>query len=191
MAELLVPFFADRAAELASRLIADFGSLSAAMDANPDQMSDVGVSEACRIVRAARHLSQRALVEDFSRSAVVSDDPRLIDYLRCLLDGTSEVLCAIFMDSHGRYIRDELLADGTVGHVRVAPRTLFSRAFQLRASRVIVAHNHPSGNCRPSAQDRAATQSLSGMGRALEVELVDHLIVSRRGYFSFEKGGLL
>ncbi|MGC1270190.1 MAG: JAB domain-containing protein [Croceibacterium sp.] len=186
-----MPFFADRAPELASRLISDFGSLSAAMDANTDHMSDVEVSDACRILRAARNLSKRALVEDFSGLAVVSDDPRLIDYLRCQLDGTSEVLCAIFMDSHGRYIRDELLADGSVGQVRVAPRTLFSRAFQLRASRVIVAHNHPSGNCRPSVQDRAATQSLSGMGRALGVELVDHLIVSRRGYFSFEREGLL
>lgn len=191
MAELLAPFFADRAPELAGRLISNFGSLSAAMDTNPDHLTDPGVSEACRIVRAARRLSQRALVDDFSRSAVVANDPRLIAYLRTVLDGTSEALCAIFMDAQGHYIRDELLTDGSVGRVRVVPRIIFSRAFQLRASRLIVAHNHPSGNCRPSADDRAATVALAQMGRALEVELVDHLIVSRRGYFSFDKEGLL
>lgn len=191
MAELLAPFFADRAHEIAGRLISDFGSLSAAMDANQDQLADPGVSEACRIVQAARHLSQQALVEDFTRSVVVADDPSLINYLRTVLDGTSEALCAIFLDRQGQYIRDEVLANGAIGQVRLAPRALFARAFQLRASRLIVAHNHPSGNCRPSSSDRAATAVLAQMGRALEVELIDHLIVSRSGYFSFLKGGLL
>lgn len=191
VAELLVPFVANRAQSLATHLISTVGSLGAAMNADPEQIADHELSDACRLIQAARRLSQHALVENFSQSPVVADDPCLLDYLRALLNGTSEALCAIFLNADGGYIKDELLADGSVGRVRITPRVLFARAFELRASRLIVAHNHPSGDCRPSAEDRAATHALAQMGRSLEVELIDHLIISRRGFFSFRKGGLL
>ncbi len=64
-------------------------------------------------------------------------------------------------------------------------------ALDLGARQLIVAHNHPSGDCSPSADDRRTTQDLMAAANALEIRLVDHLIVSRLRAFSFAKGGLL
>lgn len=172
-------------------MIEKVGGLASAMETELGYITDPELAEACRIAQAARRLWEGALAENFSRTPVSTDDPRLIDYLRSRLAGSSETLCAMFLDKQGRYIRDERLAEGSIGKVKVSARALFARAFQLQASCLMVAHNHPSGDCRPSADDLSATKSLAEMGRALDVPLIDHLIIGQRGYFSFSKGGLL
>jgi DNA repair protein RadC len=83
------------------------------------------------------------------------------------------------------------LTRGILNSSLVHPREVYRYALQCSAAAVIVAHNHPSGNPAPSADDRAITRQLLEAGRVLDVPLLDHLIVTESSYFSFAEGGLL
>lgn len=165
--------------------------MSRALRVEPDLLDDPELAEACRIVQAARQLSDTAIVEDLSRTVVGANDARLVAYLRSILAGSDEMVIAVFLDSQSRYLRHERLAVGIGAQVSLRARPLFARAFELAATKLIVAHNHPSGDCRPSATDIQATRELASAGRMLDVALLDHLIIADRGYFSFAAGGLL
>ena len=78
----------------------------------------------------------------------------------------------------------------------VDPRILFRGAIECKAVRVMVAHNHPSGTLRPSAEDRKLTQRIAEAGRLLDIQLLDHLIVAltpegKADYYSFRDNGYL
>ena len=70
-------------------------------------------------------------------------------------------------------------------------RDVFSQALSLGASAIILAHNHPSGNCRPSAQDILATRKFGEIANALDIALLDHLILTDTSVYSMRAGGLL
>lgn len=71
------------------------------------------------------------------------------------------------------------------------PKIIYKLALEDLASGVIVAHNHPSGNLKPSQSDIDLTRKLKEAGRFLEVQLLDHLIIANRNYFSFADEGLI
>lgn len=71
------------------------------------------------------------------------------------------------------------------------PKIIFTAALKGKASAVILAHNHPGGNIRPSRQDEAITHQLKEGGKLLDIIVMDHVIVSSEGYFSFADEGLI
>lgn len=73
----------------------------------------------------------------------------------------------------------------------VDPRIIFATALKSRSAGVIMAHNHPSGNLTPSHADRMVTQRMVEAGRILDIPVLDHLIVSSEGYYSFSDEGLI
>ncbi len=194
MADLLAPFAGESADELAERLIAKFGSLGRALSASPLQLRDAagGHDMACAAIAGARRLFEAALEEDLARAPVDGADPALHRYLRArLASGDTERLHVIFCDRTRGYIADETLATGGASRIEARARPVIERALALGAAGFLVAHNHPSGICRPSAQDIAGTRQLRGVAEALEIELVDHLIVTRRSVYSMRAGGCL
>ncbi len=76
-------------------------------------------------------------------------------------------------------------------HVGVTAREVFAPAIQHRAAAIVMAHNHPSGDARPSPEDRAFTDLMARAGAVLSIQVLDHLVVTRRGYFSFAEARLL
>ena len=105
--------------------------------------------------------------------------PTLRRYLIASMGSLSdEILRVLFLDSDRRLLSDEQLQHGTLSHLAVYPRTIFRRALELNAAGIILAHNHPSGDPSPSSQDVEATRQLDRIGRSLDVEIVDHIIVT-------------
>jgi DNA repair protein RadC len=84
----------------------------------------------------------------------------------------------------------EISKGGTAGTV-VDPKLVFAAALKANSSSMILAHNHPSGNLQPSAQDLKLTQRLAEVGRLLDLMVLDHIIVSNEGYYSFADEGNL
>jgi DNA repair protein RadC len=78
---------------------------------------------------------------------------------------------------------------GLVNRTIVHPREVFFQAVRDMAEAIIVAHNHPSGRLTPSEQDIEVTRGLSGAGEVMGIRLLDHLVFSKKGYFSFRKEG--
>lgn len=116
----------------------------------------------------------------------------MMDYLRTVVfagSGKVERLHAVFVDSRRTFLADEAFGQGGSASLSLRMRDLFARALASQANGIIIAHNHPSGLCRPSARDILATKRLEQIGHALEIELIDHLIFTRDSVYSMRAGG--
>ena len=115
----------------------------------------------------------------------------LFDYLHRafgIADDNRERFHVVYLDRNRRYLDDCVLASGSSIHLPIRLRELFARALRLNASAIVVAHNHPSGDCRPSRHDIQATERLRDIGQALDIELLDHLIFTRVKAYSMRAG---
>ncbi len=194
MADLLAPFAGENANELAERLIARFGSLGRTLAASPGELVEAagGHERACAAIAGARRLVEAALDEDVARTLVDGADPVLHRYLRSrLAGGRTERLHVIYCDAARGYLADETLVVGRPTRIETRVRPLIERALALGASGFLLAHNHPSGTCSPSGDDIVGTRRIREIAAALEIELVDHLIVTRRSVYSMRAGGCL
>jgi DNA repair protein RadC len=102
-----------------------------------------------------------------------------------------EHLWRVDLNSRDGLIGGELVSIGTIDGTSAHPREVFAGALEARASRIILAHNHPSSDVSPSEEDVAMTARLATAGLVLGVELVEHLIIFNEKYFSFKESGLL
>ena len=165
-------------------MLADDDSLAHALAGSGD--------DAARLIRAARDLFDAALFEDLSGAVVDTADLALRRWIALLLrPRRRERMLALFLAPGGGLLDHRVLAPGAAAHVTMDFRALVERALALEASGLVLAHNHTSGDARPSKADIAATAQVQTLCRALDIDLVDHLIVAGREIFSFRDGGLL
>lgn len=97
----------------------------------------------------------------------------------------------LYLDSSNKVIRNMLLSKGGINRTSVDIRIAFKNALQLNAVSMILAHNHPSGNLAPSTSDKKLTEKFIAAGASLDIKVVDHLIVSEDGFFSFSDEGII
>lgn len=130
-------------------------------------------------------------------SAAHASDRRtqaMIDYLRRVVlqePVTHERSHAIFVDRDHVWLGDAAVGAGNAGSLILRMRGLLGEALRLDAAGIILAHNHPSGQCRPSDCDISATRRLCEVARALDITLIDHLIFTQDAVYSMRAGGLL
>jgi DNA repair protein RadC len=118
----------------------------------------------------------------------------MIDYLRSVVltpPAQHERGHAIFVDQGHIWVGDTAFGIGSLDTLSLRMRPLFAQALRLGATGLILAHSHPSGHCRPSGCDIAATRRLREVGLALDIVLVDHLIFTAEAVYSMRAGGLL
>ncbi|MET0464099.1 MAG: JAB domain-containing protein [Chitinophagaceae bacterium] len=96
-----------------------------------------------------------------------------------------EHVWTISLDSANKVLHIELVTMGSVNRAIIEPMELFSTPLQKRAVRLIVVHNHPGGLLQPSAADRSMAGELNRLGRELKVPVIDHVIITEEGYYSF------
>lgn len=132
-----------------------------------------------------------------ARASATSPEQRttaLIAYLRDVVLAppvTQERGHAIFVDARRGWLGDAPCGIGTMSVLTLRMRSLLGEALRLNAAGLILAHSHPSGDCRPSGRDIAATRRLADVAGALDIALVDHLIFTRHAVYSMRAGGLL
>lgn len=107
------------------------------------------------------------------------------------IDRNREHLWTISLDNANRVLNIELVSMGTVTQTLVEPMEVFSVPLQKRAVQIIVIHNHPSGEIKPSAEDKDITDRLIQVGKIMNVPVLDHLIITEKTFFSFVDSGLL
>lgn len=107
------------------------------------------------------------------------------------IDRDKEHLWTISLDNANRILNIEMVSMGTINKTLVEPMEVFSIPLQKRAVKLIVVHNHPSGEVEPSAADKDITDHLIQVGRITNVPLIDHLIISEKRYYSFKDFGLI
>jgi DNA repair protein RadC len=108
-----------------------------------------------------------------------------------LMDLTHEEFWVIMLNRSNRILKKNKISLGGVHGTVADPKIIFKAALEELASGIIVAHNHPSGNLTPSQQDIDLTKKLKESGKLLEIQLLDHLIVAGKNYYSFADEGIL
>ncbi len=179
---------------LAKALLARFGSLGAVLGAGPEALKTVaGVGEAAALdLCLVQEAAQRAAREAVTRRPVISSWSALLAYVKAVLaHEPREQVRVLFLDKKNQLIADEVTGEGTVDHAPVYPRELMRRALELSASALILVHNHPSGDPTPSSADVDITRPIVEAGRALRIQVHDHLVVGRHGVASFKALGLI
>ncbi|MEO8402614.1 MAG: JAB domain-containing protein [Gammaproteobacteria bacterium] len=140
------------------------------------------------VARALRCLEKRLRY----CSETLTDSCSVRSYLQLhLATEKSEVFAVLFLDNSNRLLAFEKLFYGTINESMVYPRTVIQKALEHNAAKVILAHNHPSSNCNPSHADEQITRDLKRILSIIDVNVIDHVIVSHQSSYSFAENGLL
>ena len=115
-----------------------------------------------------------------------------MDYCKALLAfRPRECFYAICLDSRRKIIHTSKISEGTVNDAAVSPRLVVEKALRYKATGILLCHNHPSGNVKPSYEDIILTNQLKNMLEPLGVQVVDHIIIGENQYFSFFENDML
>lgn len=179
---------------LAKALLARFGNLAGVLNASYEDLQTVeGVKEktaAClKIMQATSH---RMLKQEMMQQPVLNSWSRLVDYCAATMaHEKKEHFRVLFLNKKNELIADEIQGSGTVDHTPAYPREIMKRALELSATALILVHNHPSGDPKPSNADVDMTFAIKAAGEPFNIIVHDHLIVSRGGTSSFKTMGLI
>jgi DNA repair protein RadC len=108
-----------------------------------------------------------------------------------LRDLRREIFLVVLLDGRNRKIGEVRVSEGSLSASIVHPREVFLPAIRASAASILVAHNHPSGDARPSAEDREVTWRLGRAGELLGIRLLDHVILGESSYYSFAEEGMM
>jgi DNA repair protein RadC len=179
---------------LAKALIAEFGGFAGVISADPLRLMEVnGVKEntatALKVVQAA---AQRLAQRQVQGRSVLSSWQALLDYCQAsMAHRETEAFRILFLDRKNALIADEVQGEGTVDHTPVYPREVVKRALELNASALILVHNHPSGDPTPSRDDVEMTRRVAEAAKTIGIVVHDHVVIGRRGHYSFKSHGLI
>ncbi len=143
------------------------------------QVTGMGPARITEIL-AALELSRRYLID--SDQPIIDSPEKAVEQLSDIRDKKQEHFVVLSLDGANRLIAKRTITIGTLNSSLVHPREVFADAITDRAASIIVAHNHPSGNTKPSMADIKITERLSRAGNLLGVNLIDHIIVTKSDY---------
>jgi DNA repair protein RadC len=178
--------------EMAKSALARFKTLQGVMEASIAELCEVdGIgpknSFGLKLIKA---VSDRYLEKKLINKTAVSNSKELFDYLyHNIRDKVREHFKIIFLDSKNRVISTETHSMGTLTASSVYPREVLDSALRHKAAALIFAHNHPSGDPKPSPEDFAITQQLVFSGKVMGITVHEHIIIGDNCYYSFADQG--
>lgn len=166
---------------LAHALLQEFGSLHGVLEASPEQLMCVkGVGEeTATLLSMIVPLFRRYQTSRATDKVQLSGYRELADYCLSLLSGLRmERFCAVMMDGNYRLLGVKVISEGSIDRVEAYPRRVVEAALNYNASRVVLCHNHPSGTLAPSPADIDCTRDILRALSAVNIVLLDHVIVA-------------
>ncbi len=152
-----------------------------------------GIGEAKAItIAAALELGRRRQSAAFLGKTVVKDSRDIASYLQALLkDFTQEVFAVVFLNRSNKINHFEIISEGGITGTVADPRIILKKALEENAVSLILCHNHPSGSLKPSKADEDLTYKIREAAKYFDIRIIDHVIVSEEGYYSFADEGIL
>ena len=152
-----------------------------------------GIGEAKAItIAAALELGRRRQSANPLQKTIISTSRDIAGYLQVRLkDYRHEVFAVLFLNRANKINHFEIISEGGITGTVADPRVILRKALEEDAVNIILCHNHPSGSLKPSRADEQLTTKIREAARLLDIAVIDHIIVSETGYYSFADEGLL
>ena len=142
-------------------------------------------------IKAALELGSRAVGSFNNVLPILSSVKEIVAQLTHLRGKQKEYFMVLYLNARKQLIQKEIISIGTLTETLVHPREVFEPAIRHFASSIVLAHNHPSKNMEVSDEDIKLTEKLIQSGAILDIEVLDHIIITDDGYISFKEEGLL
>ena len=124
------------------------------------------------------------------KAFLITEPKNVVEFIRKVLPDNSREHCvALYLNSSHEVIYYALISTGTANSALLAPREIYQRAIAVGAIATIISHNHPSGCVEPSNEDLKVTAKIKSAGELIGIKLLDHVIVSDSGFYSFSDKG--
>ncbi len=191
--ELLALLVGDR--QMAEMLLASVGGSLARLVAEDTarlrMIGGLGLKRARQLTVAAE-LGRRVALAHTAEADVIRESNDVVQLFRPQLENLAHEECwVLYLTASNRIIERQRVSQGGVQATVVDHRLIIKRALELLATQLILVHNHPSGSAEASPQDKALTERVVRAAALFDIRVLDHLIISREGDFSFLREGLL
>lgn len=179
---------------IAQELLARFGNIRAISQATIEELSQIkgiGFAKAAQI-KACFELGKRQDLEPELNNFDIKNPQDVAKVIRASIkDKAKEHFQLILLNTRNKITGISTISIGTLNSNLVHPREVFKEAISHSSASVILAHNHPSGTPEPSEDDLTITKRLKEAGKILGIEVLDHIIVTKNGFLSFNEKGLI
>jgi DNA repair protein RadC len=180
---------------IVKQLIYEYGDFRGVLDAPVEELAAFpGLDEySATLIKLAKessefYLKKRATFAPNGESGYLDT----IKYLRVSMAGLKvEQFRVLYRDTHQNLLGVDTISEGTVDKSIVQPRKVMEGALRRNAVALMFAHNHPSGIAAPSRSDKEVTRTLVEAAKIMDMEVSDHIIITKNGFFSFRDAGLL
>ncbi|HVI48958.1 MAG TPA: DNA repair protein RadC [Chitinophaga sp.] len=155
------------------------------------KLRGIGCAKAVTIM-AAMELARRRQAGNIHKKTVIRKGADAALFFKPLLaDLGFETFYVMFLNNASKVLHYRCISSGGMTSTVVDPRIIFREALEIQASKLLLCHNHPSGSLRPSQADIRITHRLKDLGQLLDIEVLDHIIVSESGYYSLVEEGIM
>ena len=158
-----------------------------------EMMKVKGMGDAkATIIEAAMELGRRRQATEVFDRPFVQGSRDVANYFQALLkDHSTEVFAVMYLNRANRINHLEIVSEGGMTATIADPRVILKKALEENAASMILCHNHPSGSLRPSRADEELTAKIREASRYFDIRILDHIIVSDEGYYSFADEGII
>lgn len=151
----------------------------------------IGMAKAT-ILQAAMEIGKRRMGTEVMTDEIIRDSKMVATFLRTkMMDLSNEVFAVLFLNRANRIKHFEIISSGGMTGTVADPRIIMKKALEEEAVSIILSHNHPSGNLKPSKADQDLTEKIKQAAKYFDINVLDHIIVSNEGYYSFADEGAI
>ena len=169
----------------------NLNELGKMMPADFEKIKGIGEAKSITIT-AALELGRRRHAATVLEKKVVRTSRDIAEYLRALIkDFSYEVFAVFFLNKSNKINHFEVLSKGGITGTVADPRIILKKALEVNATSLVLCHNHPSGSLKPSRADEELTKKIREAAGYLDIAVLDHIIVSEEGHYSFADEGLI
>jgi DNA repair protein RadC len=153
------------------------------------KIKGIGLAKAISIT-AALEIGRRRSTSNILERTKLTKSKEIAAYLRTVLkDQPNEVFAVLYLNQSNKVKNFKIMSRGGITGTVADPRVILKQALEESATSIILSHNHPSGNLKPSLQDKELTQKIKIAASYLDIKVLDHIIVSDEGHYSFADAG--
>ena len=185
----------ESAVELAKRILSsvenNWNNLSTLSVKDLCKFKGIGEAKAISIITALEIGRRRAAQGLTEKPKITSSHDAFVLLQSWIGDSKVEEFWVLFLNQGNLIVRKEQISKGGISHTAVDIRVILKLALEEMATGIILAHNHPSGNLKPSEADKQITKKIKDAGKTMDIEVLDHLIITQKTYFSFADEGML